>query len=85
MPMLHAFHDRDGYLSESSITSVSAALKIPIAELWGTVTFYHHFSREAPGKAAPRVCTGNVCCNYGGNELLESLKSEGATPMHELL
>jgi NADH-quinone oxidoreductase subunit F len=81
LPMLHAFHDRDGFLSESSITAVSAALKIPIAELWGTVTFYHHFSREAPGKSAPRVCTGNVCCNYGGNELLESLKSEGATSM----
>ncbi len=81
LPMLHAFHNRDGYLSEESITAVSAALKIPIAELWGTVTFYHHFSREEPGKAAPRVCTGNVCCLNGGNELLESLKDQGATAM----
>ena len=81
LPMLHAFHNRDGYLSEESITAVSAALKIPIAELWGTVTFYHHFSREEPGQSAPRVCTGNVCCLHGGEELLESLKDEGATPM----
>ncbi len=81
LPMLHALHNRDGYLSEESITAVSEALKIPIAELWGTVTFYHHFSREAPGKTAPRVCTGNICCLNGGNELYESLKSEGATPM----
>ena len=35
LPMLHAFHDRDGYLSESSIRAVSDALKIPIAELFG--------------------------------------------------
>ncbi|MEZ5328545.1 MAG: NAD(P)H-dependent oxidoreductase subunit E [Verrucomicrobiales bacterium] len=55
LPMLHAFHDRDGYLSEASIRAVSEGLRIPIAELWGTVTFYHHFSREAPGKSAPRV------------------------------
>jgi len=81
LPMLHALHNRDGYLSEESITAVSEALKIPIAELWATVTFYHHFSREAPGKSAPRVCTGNICCLNGGNELYESLKSEGATPM----
>ncbi len=81
LPMLHAFHNRDGYLNEESITAVSDALKIPIAELWGTVTFYHHFSREAPGKSAPRVCTGNICCLNGGNELYESLKSEGATEM----
>ena len=81
LPMLHAFHNRDGYLSEASIRAVSTALKIPIAELWGTVTFYHHFSREAPGKSAPRVCTGNVCCLRGADELLDSLKSENAVPM----
>lgn len=81
LPMLHAFHDRDGFLSEASIRAVSAALKIPIAELFGTVTFYHHFSREEPGKSAPRVCTGNVCCLNGAGELLDSLKAEGATPM----
>lgn len=81
LPLLHAFHNRDGYLSDESIEAVSAGLKIPLAELFGTVTFYHHFSREAPGKTAPRVCTGNVCCLHGADELLDSLKSEGATAM----
>jgi len=81
LPMLHAFHNRDGYLTETAIRAVSDALRIPLAELWGTVTFYHHFSREAPGKAAPRVCTGNICCLNGGDELYEALKDEGATPM----
>jgi NADH-quinone oxidoreductase subunit F len=81
LPVLHAFHDRDGHLSESAIRAVSDGLKIPLAELYGTVTFYHHFARELPGKSAPRVCTGNVCCLNGGKELLEELKGEGATPM----
>ena len=81
LPMLHAFHDRDGYLSESSIRAVSDALRIPLAELFGTVTFYHHFAREQPGKSAPRVCTGNVCSLHGAGDLLASLKAEGATPM----
>ncbi len=81
LPMLHAFHDRDGYLSESSIRAVSDALRIPLAELFGTVTFYHHFAREQPGKSAPRVCTGNVCSLHGAGDLLASLKADGATPM----
>ncbi|MED5472017.1 MAG: NAD(P)H-dependent oxidoreductase subunit E, partial [Verrucomicrobiota bacterium] len=81
LPVLHAFHDRDDHISEDTIRTVSDGLKIPIAELFATITFYHHFSRELPGKQAPRVCTGNVCCLNGGNELLEELKSEGATPM----
>jgi len=81
LPLLHAFHDRDGYLSEASIRAVSDGLRTPLADLYGTITFYHHFSREAPGKSAPRVCTGNVCCHMGGNEIFEALKSKGATEM----
>jgi len=81
LPVLHAFYDRDGYLSDDAIRAVSAGLRIPLAELFGTVTFYHHFSREQGGKSAPRVCTGNVCCLNGGKEILEALKPEGARPM----
>ena len=81
LPVLHAFHDRDDYLSDEAIRVISTGLKIPLAELFGTITFYHHFSRSKNGKATPRVCTGNVCRLNGGKEMLEALKSEGATPM----
>lgn len=81
LPVLHAFHDRDDYLSDDAIKFISKALKIPVAELYATITFYHHFSREEKGKKNPRVCTGNVCCLNGGNELLEELKKDGATAM----
>lgn len=81
LPTLQAFHDRDEYLSDDALRVISAGLSIPLAELYGTVTFYHHFSREQGGKSAPRVCTGNVCCLHGGNEILDALKADGATPM----
>ncbi len=81
LPLLHAFHDRDGYLSESALRQVAQALRIPLADLYGTVTFYHHFAREQGGLAAPRVCTGPVCCLRGGNELLAALQDQGATAM----
>ena len=44
LPLLHAFHDRDGFLNEEAIRCVADGLKIPLAEIFGTVTFYHHFS-----------------------------------------
>jgi NADH-quinone oxidoreductase subunit F len=81
LPLLHAFHDRDGHLSEAAIRAISAGLKIPLAELYGTVSFYHHLSTAEPGKPAPRVCTGNICCLRGGKELLEALSERGATAM----
>ena len=55
LPLLHAFHDRDGYLTEDALRSISSELKIPLAEMLGTVTFQQHLSREAPGRESPRV------------------------------
>ena len=81
LPVLHAFHDRDGYLSDDALRAVSSGLELPLAELYGTVTFYHHFSRKQGGLQAPRVCTGNICCLRGGNELLAALEEQGATAM----
>ncbi len=81
LPTLHAFHERDGYISEEALRAVSSGLAIPLAELFGTLTFYHHFSRQPAGRRAPRVCTGNICCLKGGREVLAALKEEGATAM----
>ena len=81
LALLHAFHDRDGFISEAVLRDIAVGLRIPLAELFGTVTFYHHFARETPGQSAPRVCTGPVCRLQGGLEILDGLKAEGATPM----
>lgn len=79
--VLHAFHDRDGYISESAMRAIAAGFRQPMADLFGTVTFYHHFSREADGLNKPRVCTGPVCAAQGGHECLSALKDKGATSM----
>lgn len=81
LPLLHSFHDRDGYLSDDALHAVADGLRIPIAELFGTVTFYHHFSRAPGGRKAPRVCTGNVCALRGAHTLLKHLEKDGATSM----
>ncbi len=79
LPLLHAFHDRDGFLSEEAMREISGGLHMPLAEVFGTSTFYHHLARTPPGQNAPRVCTGPSCCLRGGRELLHSLRE--ATPM----
>ncbi|HET9908169.1 MAG TPA: NADH-ubiquinone oxidoreductase-F iron-sulfur binding region domain-containing protein [Anaerolineales bacterium] len=79
--VLHAFHDRDGHISEAALRAISKGLRQPLADLFGTVTFYHHMSREAEGLNKPRVCTGPVCSLQGGNECLSALADKGATPM----
>ncbi|HIG80628.1 MAG TPA: hypothetical protein EYQ62_03065, partial [Verrucomicrobiales bacterium] len=76
LPLLHAFHERDGWLSEDALRCISDGLKIPLAELFGTVTFYHHFSREENGRNKPRVCDGPVCRFRGTENLLEALSAK---------
>ncbi|MCY3547320.1 MAG: NAD(P)H-dependent oxidoreductase subunit E [Gemmatimonadetes bacterium] len=80
LPLLHAFHARDGYLSEPALRSVSKGLRIPLADLFGTVTFYHHFSREEGGAERPRVCNGPVCSMRGSDVLIASLRAAGHDP-----
>ena len=81
LPLLHAFHERHEYLSEDALRAVSKGLRIPIADLFGTVTFYHFFRRTPPGKSRARVCTGPICCLVGGNEILDALSKDGAASM----
>ena len=81
LALLHAFHDRDGYLSDDVIRAVAEGLRLPVADLYGTVTFYHHYARAPGGKARPRVCTGPVCRLEGCDALLDELAPQGATAM----
>ena len=81
LPILHTFHDRDGWLSRDSIRAVSENLQIPLAELYGTVTFYHHFSQQSPGKQVPRVCTGPICRLNGADQILHDMSAQGASEM----
>ncbi|MDE2998582.1 MAG: NAD(P)H-dependent oxidoreductase subunit E [Gemmatimonadota bacterium] len=73
LPLLHAFHDRDGYVSDEAIRSISSGLKTPLADLFGTVTFYHHLSRKPGGLDGFRVCTGPICALRGARELCDAL------------
>ena len=81
LAVLHAFHDRDGYLSEPVLRKIADGLKIPLAELYGTITFYHHLAQEPPGQSAPRVCAGPVCRLQGSDRLLSSLAHCGGSAM----
>ena len=79
LPILHAFHNRDGFIGTEAIEAIGKELRIPLADLYGTVTFYHHFARTEGGLQRPRVCTGPVCCQRGAREIVASL--DGAEEM----
>ncbi len=79
--MLHAFHDRDKRITQDTIHAISTALRIPKAELYGTVSFYDHLSMETGNQKELRICTGPICSLNGSKDILAAMAPEGARGM----
>lgn len=65
-----------GYLPKPVLQFVSRELKVPQAEVYGIVSFYHFFTMVPKGKYVVQVCMGTSCYVKGGEALLGSLKKE---------
>ena len=52
---------------------ISAGLNIPLAQIYGVVTFYSFFTMTPRGKHTVRVCLGTACYVRGGKTIAESL------------
>ena len=78
--VLHHVQQEFGYISREAADEVSRCLNIPLAKIWGVVTFYHFFKLNKPGKYNIQVCLGTACYLKGGDIIIEELeKQKGLT------
>lgn len=75
---LHRIQDRYGCLAARHLVALAAEMKLSMAEVYETATFYHHFDVVKEGDAAPaaitvRVCDSIACELAGSRELLAEL------------
>ncbi len=78
--VLHHVQQEFGYISREAAEEVSRRLNIPLAKIWGVVTFYHFFKLNKPGKYNIQVCLGTACYLKGGDIIIEELgKQKGLT------
>lgn len=49
------------YLPQNALESVSRAMKLPLAQIYGVATFYRAFSLKPKGRNHICVCTGTAC------------------------
>ena len=76
LSILHEIQDHYGYLPEPALHEVSRRLAIPLADLYGTVTFYHYFRLEDPGPVPDIwMCESSACCLRGIDSLERELAS----------
>lgn len=74
--VLHAAQQLFGYLGADVLKYISSALKLPLAQIYGVVTFYHFFTLVPRGKHQIMVCTGTTCHVRGAKQLVERLEHQ---------
>jgi len=74
--VLHAAQQLFGYLSADLLTYIAGKLKLPVAQVYGVVTFYHFFTMKPRGKHQLLVCTGTGCHVRGSKAILERLQQQ---------
>ena len=74
IPVLEQVQEVLGYLSEPVQMLVAEGLNIPVANVYGVVTFYSFFTMGPRGRHNIRVCLGTACYVRGGQKLLERLE-----------
>lgn len=74
LPALHLAQAELGALTPEVQQAVADYLKLPIAHVYGVVTFYTMFHQKPVGKNVLMVCTNVSCMLRGGYDILEHIE-----------
>ncbi len=77
LPALHiAQRQWGGWLPDEAIAAVAEELDLPVAKVYGVVTFYDLFHQQPVGRHRIRVCNNLSCQLRGAEEILATLHRE---------
>ena len=74
IPVLHEAQAIYGYLPIEVQEMISEGLDVPLAEIYGIVTFYAQFSLNPKGRYQIGVCLGTACYVKGSGDILDKVK-----------
>lgn len=74
--VLHKVQSTFGYLPAEVQEVIAESLNIPVAKVYGVVTFYSFFTMTPKGKHPISICTGTACYVRGAEKVLEEFKKE---------
>jgi NADH-quinone oxidoreductase subunit E len=72
--VLHKVQEEFGYVPREAADIVADLLEVPLAKIYGVITFYHFFKLNKPGEFNIQVCMGTACYLKGGEGLVDELE-----------
>jgi NADH-quinone oxidoreductase subunit E len=83
--MLHRIQEEFSYIPREAAERLSRTVGLPLAKIYGVITFYHYFKTTKPGKHKLAICLGTACYLKGSQDLIDeaqailSIKGEEVT------
>ena len=74
--VLHKVQQTYGYIPREIAIETSELLKVPLAKIYGVVTFYNFFKLQKAGKYIIQVCLGTACYLRGGDDLIKEFERQ---------
>ncbi len=72
--ILNEVQEHYGYVPKNAQMEISKFLGIPMAEIYGVVTFYSRFTLKPKGKYNIAVCLGTACFVKGSQKIMDRLQ-----------
>lgn len=73
--ILHRTQEEYGFISREVALALSRYLQVPLAKIYGVITFYHFFKTKPPGKNRIQVCMGTACYLKGAQGLIDEFSN----------
>jgi NADH-quinone oxidoreductase subunit E len=74
--VLHRIQQTYGYMPREIILELADLLEVPLAKIYGVITFYNFFKLKQPGRNLIQVCLGTACYLKGGDDIMKALEDE---------
>ena len=69
--VLHRVQQTYGYIPREIAIECSQLLDVPLAKIYGVITFYNFFRLQKAGKYNIQVCLGTACYLRGGDDVIK--------------
>jgi NADH-quinone oxidoreductase subunit E len=73
--MLHRIQEEFSYIPREAAEKLSRLIGLPLAKIYGVITFYHFFKTTKPGKNRIAICLGTACYLRGAQDLIDETQS----------
>jgi NADH-quinone oxidoreductase subunit E len=72
--VLHRVQQTFGYIPRAVAFEVAELLEVPLAKIYGVITFYNFFKLKKPGRNQIQVCLGTACYLRGSEDIIREVE-----------